>query len=206
MDNQEYLNQISSNNRPIGGGIGGGILSSTYGKIGIISGAALILIILVGSILGGGKGGIRDQSYDLSKHIQNTMEVISRYQPRVKSSTLRSSSASLYGVLSNTDRELSAYLDEKYKLREKDLDKDMLAENDAAKEELDTELFEARINGILDRIYAHKMAYEISVISSKESKILNLKPSEDLKLLLDKSMSSLDNLYNNFNDFTEGNK
>lgn len=205
MNNEDYLNQISTSVRPASSA-GGGLLSSKYFKIGAISIIALVLIMVVGSMLGSGKNTVRDRAYELKFRIDNTMSVISTYQPRVKSSALRSSSASLYGALSNTSKELDTYLTEKYNLKEKEIDKQMIEDTTAEKESLESELFEARINGVLDRIYAHKMAYEISVIYSKESTILGSAKDDSLKVLLDKSMTSLDNLYNNFNDFTEGNK
>ncbi len=204
MDNQEYLNQISSANRPAKAG-GGGILSSGIAKIGAALLGLAVLIIIVGSFLGGGNT-LTDQIYGLKLRVNGTMEAISEYQPRVKSSLLRSSTASLYGVLSSVSLDLDNYLTEKKNFNEKNANKKVTEEVEADMEDLNSELFNARINGILDRVFAHKMAYAISVISSKESSLLNSTKDEDLKLSLDKSLTNLDNLYNNFNDFTEGTK
>ena len=68
---------------------------------------------------------------------------------------------------------------------------------------MESELFEAKINGILDRIYAHKMAYEVSMFLSEESDLMNLTKNEALKEALSSSYNSLENLYNSFNDFSE---
>ena len=71
------------------------------------------------------------------------------------------------------------------------------------KDGLSEELFEAKINGILDRIYAHKMAYEISLITARESQIIKSVNNDVLKEALVKSYDSLGVLYDKFNDFSE---
>ena len=71
------------------------------------------------------------------------------------------------------------------------------------KDGLEAELFEAKINGNLDRIYAHKLSYEISVIMSEESKIYNDGSDDTLKNILSTSYSSLENLYNSISNFSE---
>ena len=203
MDNQTYLNQISASVAPPQKPKSG-IFSSMYFKLGAVAVVALILIIIVGNILGGNKGDLKTRTAELKLRLDNTVSVISDYQPKVKSSTLRSNSASLYGVLSGASLDLSTYLTEKYNFKEKDLSKKITEQATLEKEGLESELFEAKINGRLDRIYAHKMAYEISVISSKAASLLKSAKDEDFKLMLDKFITSLDNLYNKFNDFTEG--
>ncbi len=164
-----------------------------------------IIIAIIGAILSGNKGGEKNLSISLKLHIDNTSEIIQQFQPNVKSSSLRSSSASLYSVLSNTSRELTGYLTEKYDFKDKDVAKNITDEATLLKDGLEAELFEAKINGILDRIYAHKMSYEISLIMSEEAKIINSTGNGALKELLTASYNSLNNLYTPFNDFSETN-
>ena len=83
--------------------------------------------------------------------------------------------------------------------------KDILDKAKADAEELNTELFEAKINGILDRIYAHKMAYEISIMLSEENRIYNSTSDSALKDLIGTSHNSLEQLYDKFNSFSEAN-
>ena len=165
---------------------------------------ALIVIIIIGAILSGNKGGAKNLSYELKLHIDNTLEEIQKYQSDIKSSELRSSSASLSGVLSTTSNELTSFLEEKYDFKEKDIREDIVEEANLAKDALDNDLFEAKINGILDRIYAHKMAYEITIIANEEAKLINATSDFTLQELLTKSYESLDNLYDKFNNFSEG--
>ena len=201
MEGQEYLNQISAKSKPAKKS-GSGILSSKFFIVGIIGVALLLIVVILGVILGG-KDGEKELSIKLKLHLTNTSEIIQTYQPNVRSSDLRSSSASLYGILTNIDRDLTNYLVEKYKFKEKNVDKKILEAATAAKDELDLELFEAKINGILDRIFAHKMAYEISVLISEENRVMGAVKNDDLKESLRTSVQSLENLYGKFNDFSE---
>ncbi len=203
MDRQEYLNQISAVNRPAKSSKSG-IFASKFFWVGIIGLAVLILIIIIGIALGGNKGNSpKDKLYALLTHIDNTSEVISKYQTDVKSSDLRANSASLASILSDTSGKLDSYVTTKYKAKKKELSKKMIADETAAKEELMNELFEAKINGVLDRTYAYKMTYEISLISSSEEQILKTAKDDELVEILTQSHGSLEVLYNKFNEFTE---
>ena len=205
MDGKEYLNQISAMNRPETKTKKSKLLSSKFFVVGLIGVIGLIVIIIFGAILGGNKGGEKNLSIKLLLHVNNTASVIQEYQPLVKSSGLRSSSASLYSVLSNTSRDVTNYLTNKYNYKEKEVSKDVVESASLAKDGLDADLFEAKINGVLDRIYAHKMAYEISLIMTEEAKIINVAGNTSLKESLTASYNSLNNLYDNFNDFSETN-
>lgn len=202
MDGQEYLNQISAKNRPAQK-TRGGIFKSKFFLVGAIGVVVLIIIVVIGMALGSGKGNDKSLSYALYLHLNNTAEEIEEFQPNVKSSDLRSSSASLKGVLDNTKSELESYLSDKYDFKEKDINKNVVSEADSAKDEMYNTLFEAKINGNLDRIFAHEMAYEIMMFKTEENKIIKVTKSEDLSDLLKKSYDSLDNLYAKFNEFSE---
>lgn len=202
MDRQEYLNQISMKSRPAKNSRSG-VFASKFFWVGVIGAAIFILILIIGGILSGARGNNKDRLLALVLHIDNTSEVIGEYQPNVKSSDLRSYSASLNGVLSNTSRELTNYIAEKYNMKPKDANENIAEEETLAKDDLVNELFEAKINGNLDRIYAHKMAYEISLITSREIQLYKSTNNESLKEILDTSYNSLSNLYDKFNDFSE---
>lgn len=206
MDGQEYLNQISAQNRPVKpSGKASGILSSKIFIVSMIGVVLFVILLIIGMILSGGKGGDKNLSIALKLHLSNTSEVIQNYQRDVKSSDLRSSSASLYGILSNTDRELTDFITENYNYKEKDVDKTLLNDAELARDGLEDDLFQAKIGGTLDRMYALKMAYEISSIQAEEVKIINSSKNEDLTNILTNSYNSLENLYNKFNDFSEAN-
>lgn len=202
MDGREYLNQIAAANRPVGK-TSGNIMSSKFFKFGLIAVGALVLIIILGTILGGGKGGEKNQSIELYLHIKNTNEMVQKYQPNIKSSELRSNSASLSVILTDVYKKIESYLTEKYDFKEKDIKGKVADEAESKKEELDEELFEAKINGTLDRVFAYDIAYEISMLMSEETKLLKSAKDETLKEALTSNYNSLENLYSKFNDFSE---
>ncbi|MBQ6313504.1 hypothetical protein IJI29_01380 [Candidatus Saccharibacteria bacterium] len=202
MEGQEYLNQISALNRPTKKSMPK-FLSS---KLFIFGAGALILSILmmiVGAIISSGRISEKDSTYALKLHLDNTAVVMKSYQPSVKSSTLRSNSASLYSVLTNTSKNLDNYLTEKYDFREKDSDNKIAEQATLEKDDLESELFNAKINGILDRIYAHKIIYEISALMNEESTLLKKSKDESLKNILTTSYQSLENLYKSFSEYSE---
>ena len=205
MEGQEYLNQLAASARPMKKSKSSQILSSKLFIFGMIALVLLIVIIIIGAILSGNKGGEKNLSYILKLHVDNTASVVNTYQSNIKSSDLRSSGASLHSILSNTSRELTEYLTEKYNFKDKDIDKTISSQATEAKETLDTELFEAKINGILDRIFAHKMTYEISVIMTEEAKLMKATRNETLDELLTTSYNSLETLYEKFSNYSEAN-
>ena len=202
MDNQEYLKQISSMNRP-NKKPKVGFLSSPFFKVAVGGVVAFVLIAIIGSVLSGGKASIQEQTIALKLQLDNTLSVISDYQPNIKSSDLRSGSASLYGVLSNTSRELTEYITEQYSYKSGSESEAIKEEATTHKDELAADLFEAKINGTLDRIFAHKMALEISLITTKEASIYDASSNESLRSLLTTSYNSLNNLYDKFSNFSE---
>ena len=205
MQGQEYLNQISASNRPVKENKLKSILTSKYFLIGAGAFVLLIIIVIIGSAMAGNKGGEKNDSIKLYLHLTNTTEVVDTYQKDIKSSTLRGNASSLKSSLSTTSKKLGDYLTEKYQMKDvtKSADKDFVEEATTLKDGLMSELFEAKINGNLDRIFAHNMAYEIDLIASEEQTILKETKNDTLKAILEESYGSLDSLYSGFNDFSE---
>ena len=162
---------------------------------------AFILIAIIGGILSGGKTGVKDQAIELKLNIDSTLEVISEFQQSIKSSDLRSSSASLYSVLSNTSRDLTTYVTENYEYTPKNDNKKFADDVALERDGLESALFEAKINGVLDQVYANKLAYVISLIYTKELNLKKATSKEDLQAILDSSINSLSTLYDKFDNF-----
>lgn len=202
MDSEAYLNRISASNRRRKVG-GNSFLNSIWFKviIGVVLGVSIFMIF--SSILGSGES-VKDKLTALKLHTTNLSKTISTYQPRVKSSSLRSNTASLNGVLTNATNGITNYMTEKYKTKDdKNISKTLKKKEEDLTKKLEDELFNARINGLLDRTFASKMAYEITVISTRSKEILKLTKNDDLKNILNTSLNSLDNLYNSFNNYSE---
>ncbi len=205
MDNKDYLEQISAKPPAPKKGLGvGGLLHSKFAIFGIVALVLFVLFAIIGALLGSNKGGVENLAIKLQLHVRNTAEVISTYQPNIKSTGLRSNSASLSTVLTNTNVQLTNYITEQYKVKDKDVNKNITEQAQTEKDALNSDLFEAKINGILDRVYAHKMAYEISKLMTEENELYDKAKDDTLKSILSDSYDSLENLYNGFNDFSEG--
>ncbi len=203
MDKQEYLNEISSDIGHLQSSNNKTFLSSKIFLISIIGIAGFILIAITGAIIGGSTISLKDRIATLILHIDNTTEIIEKYQSNLKSSDLRSYSSSLRGIFQNTSRNLTEYSSSKYNFKPKEIKKSIQEEETSVKDALDSDLFKAKINGRLDRIYADKMAYEISFVLSHENQILKNASDSSLKDIVTTSRESLSVLYDNFNNFSD---
>lgn len=203
MDKQEYLNEISSDIGHLQSSKNKTFLSSKIFLISIIGIVGFILIAITGAIIGGSTISLKDRIATLILHIDNTTEIIEKYQSNLKSSDLRSYSSSLRGIFQNTSRNLTEYSSNKYNFKPKEIKKSIQEEETSVKDALDSDLFKAKINGRLDRIYADKMAYEISFVLSHENQILKNASDSSLKDIVTTSRESLSVLYDNFNNFSD---
>ncbi len=202
MNQQEYLSQISNNVRPPKAPKSG-LLSSPIFKIALIGVVAVIGIIIFGSIVGGNKKSAKDLSVALKLHLDGTTQEITNFQPYIKNSGLRANGASLNTVLSNTNSELTKYITTKYSYKSGSENKKTKAKFEASQQELHNELFEAKINGMLDRIFAAKMSSEISLIQTEMKTIYGAVSDQSYKDFLNASFKSLDNLSEQFKNFSE---
>lgn len=205
MNNQEYLNQISASNRPVAPPKQG-LLSSPILKVATIGVVGFIVLAIFGAVLGSLDFGSSpaselDNLVELSLYTSDTLGAINSFQPSIKSSTLRSYSSSLGSILSNTTRSLENYLDATYE--DYEVTEDEEEEAKLHQDELTADLTQAKINGILDRIYAHKMAQEITIIMAKEYTIYQTASDESLSSILSSSYNSLDNLSTAFSEYSE---
>lgn len=201
MDGQDYLNQISASARPMKQKSRASLLNSPIFKVAVIGVIAFVVIVVIGMTLTAGRKSVESEAVALKYHLDNTATVISTYQPSVKSSTLRSDSASLYSVITNTSRELTTYLTNKYNYKDGNNSyKNEASEAELNRDKLESDLMNAKINGILDQVYMSKIAYEISALASEEAAIYNSASDETLQSLLQTSYSSLETLLPYFSD------
>lgn len=198
MDKQSYLDSISKNQKTSRKSSSlGNLLSSKAFKFGSIFVGLFIIIAIVGSILSGLNSNPK-ALLELNVKIDNLSATINTYRPSLKSSFLRGSATSLQTIFTETNKNISTAL-----TASKDERKKAVEQAAAKKKELDDELFSAKINGFLDRIFARKMAYEISILISDEQKIYSSTKNQNLKNALAQSIESLNNLYDSFDSFSE---
>ena len=206
MDKLDYLNQISSKpakKRPANDFAGKlqQLLHSKYTWIVLGGLAALVVIMLIGGIISGNKVDNSERILSLIMRIDNVNNMIDQYQHELKSSNLRGSAASLSSVLYNTNGALNNYADQAYKGKKSETRALVKPTEDADLSKLSEELFEAKITGRLDQVFAQRMAMEIATITSREEIIHNNLSNEYLDNALSSSYDSLMQLYPNFNDF-----
>ncbi len=212
MDRQEYLNQISASNRPANTKPNGKFASILSSKVFlIVAGAVVLFIILaiVGGALSGSKSSPKQKIYAFNMHIDNTTEVLDKYRDKVKSSGIRSYYTTLSSLLVNVKGQLDSYLNTKNGDKKDDAKKILgekkIEQLTLEKDGLDNELFEAKINGNLDRVYENKMSYEIATLMNEEGHIAKSSGDESLKDIMYGSYTSLENLYNQINNISEPN-
>lgn len=202
MDSQAYLNQISAK----GGSrkSSNGPLSSKVVKLGLIGAGALVLILVVGMLLGGSGDTLKNKIIFLKLHTTNLSSTLGTYQSKLKSSNLRSSTAQLRTILDSTASSLSERIKAAYKITDsKEIDKAVTKKENTLSQQLKDDLFNAQINGLLDRTFASKVAYEITVVTSREKELIKLTKNAEFKEMLESSLKSINNLYNNFNNYSE---
>ncbi len=106
-------------------------------------------------------------------------------------------------MLTNTSREVEDFLKTNYKLTVDSLEKTVKDQATQSKDELDAELLEAKINGLLDRVFVLKIKYEISAFMAEETDIYNSTSNESLQTIIGSSYSSLSTLYDKLDSFSE---
>lgn len=210
MDNKAYLEQIASETRsskPKATGFLGKLGLNPKMKKLLIGGAILAVIIIVfGSILsssGGDKNTERDLVDKLSLRTTNLISVIEEYNPYIKSSKLRSLANSLKAVLNQVNYAANTSLADDFDAKNSKPEKEQTTlDEDAWKLELQESLTTARLNGILDRKFAPEYAYQIGMLISLENDIIKKSKKDNLKTALDNTIPNLDQLYNQFDNFT----
>ena len=127
-------------------------------------------------------------------------KTLTTYTPSVKSSSLRSSAASLSTILaelkstSNTHFTATGAKLEDYPLTT--ADSSLITATDAALEK-------ARLNGILDRTFASEIYYQIRYLIIIEDSTLAKSRDTTLNTFLTSSKSSLERLRDTFSSFSE---
>ncbi len=206
MNNKEYLDQISSNNRQVkqNSGFLGFNISPRLAKIVIGAFIAAILIIIIGSIVGlsGNSSSEKDYLGRIYLRTNNLMDAIATYNKSVKSSELRSMGTSLNAVLAETSYSVSSILDSEYDVSPSKAVSDRITEEEEAdKTALNDSLEDARISGRLDRVFAHNFTYAISMLSNLEADAIKKAKKDSTATTLSSSKANLDQLYTQFDEF-----
>ena len=201
MNDLEYLNQISAKPAPVQPTL----FDKKTKLILIVAATVLLLVVILAAVAGSSSGSEPTATSELSRLYQrsDTLEkTLTTYTPSVKSSALRSSAASLSTILaelkstSNTYFTASGAKLEDYPLPTAD-SKNLTAMSSA--------LESARLNGILDRTFAHELDYQIRYLIIIEDSTLAKSSDSSLTTFLKSSKASLERLRDTFASFSESN-
>jgi hypothetical protein len=203
MDNQAYLDQIAVKGKVKSGPI----LTPFLIKIiaaGIIT---LITMIIVGSVINASSAKVT-QSYE---RVYVTINTISNeespfrvYLEKVKDSNLRSYITTLLSSLRTTGITLEG-IAPNVGINANAITPAVRAEDDANFYDLDDSLRDAFYTGTLDRTYAAKAYYEISLLLSYEEAARSKTPNQEFANLLDQSISDLKTIQEQFKAYNENN-
>lgn len=204
MDNLSYLNQISASAAPPSTKKSTSPLPFLQQKgfriFIIIAGAIIVLSIIFGII-----SSIFNRETDYVPRLQlrttNLYSTITDYSSQIKSSSLRAANSSLATIIGNMSDTLSTYIDPKYEIPPK-----VEEEEEAISSELSAALFEAKINGLLDRTYARQLAYSISIILSLEEEALSHTSDQSIKAYLTTSAENLNKILPAFSEYSDTSK
>lgn len=207
MNNKDYLEKIAKDTRTgkpqKKGFLGKFDISPTMIKIAIGGVILVIVMMIIGAIIGGGdKNKERDYVDKIILRTDTMISEIGDYNKLVKSSTLRSMGTSLNAVLTETNYAVSTVLKQDFGVNNAKPEKEKTATDEASiREEMTTTLENGRLNGILDRVYAREMAYQIAMLMSLEQEAYGKTKKSSLKEAIDKSMSNLKPLQEQFDSF-----
>lgn len=205
MDNQAYLDQISTpTSLKKTKNSNGSFLKQIFIALGIAVGL-FALIAIFGGIISANRVSEKDSAIALKLRSDNIQTVITDYNTSIKSSDLRSTNTSLSGILSDVSSTLETYITSTLSVKQKEYTKKVVDKEASALEELKNELFEAKINGLLDRTFARKMIYETQNLINYENTLKKATRNESLKSYLSSSVNSLMVLHDTFSDFSENN-
>lgn len=200
-----YLQQISTTSKPAAPKTSKFSLNP---KVLIIAGIGIALVIfmaIIGSMLGNVSDKEKDEAMRLHVRAHYLLETLNEYTNSVKSSQLRSMGTTLSTHLTELNRDLLPMLTEHwgYEDWEDDTPAEVLEEETAASEKLNGDFENARLNGLLDRVYVRELALQIALLTSIQTEIIARSEREDLIDLLTRSSNNLKELHQQFADYSD---
>ena len=198
-----YLQQISTTSKPAAPKKG----FSLNPKILIFVGIGIALVIFIAIIVGmlsGVKDKEKEEAMRLHVRTNYLLNTLAEYTPVVKSSNLRSMGSTLSSHLTELNRDLLPILTNYwgYEDWEDDAPAEIFAEETELIDQLNQTLENARLNGLLDRVYTRELALQIALLNSIESEIIARTEKEELIQMLERSMGNFQELHTQFDDYS----
>ena len=169
--------------------------------LGIIAGAVLIIVIFFIALFSGGDSKAISTER-LALRLQTLQKVSDGTHKNLKDSKLRALNSRLITQLTNTNRDIAAPL-KAAGINIKKTDKKLTAQENG--EKLTKKLEDARLNGMLDRVYANEMSHELETSAIMMENLFKSTKSKSLKKFLEDSYDDLSALQKEFEDYTGSN-
>lgn len=190
-----YLDQIAPKTTRSSGG------SFFSNKFMLIVGGllvALILVIILSAALGSGAGKVKDSTLTLYLRATNVQANATNVHKDIRNSALRAANSELTTLLSNLTRDLNAYMLENNMGEEKQWKPTIVASEDEHNLTLTETLTNAKLNGVIDRLFPSEVMYELEYMMSLMNEIYNGTEDEALMEILEKSHNDLSALKERF--------
>lgn len=214
MDNFAYLDQITQSTKPQSKPKSfNGILSGSNIMKIIACGIVVFMLLLGFNILSSNSSKktqtLREQIFTRATNLNSTLQT---YGPKLKSSQLRSINSSLSSALNDSIAKIDNYnkakqSEQKGKKKKSKSKKDK--EDEVAKEEqenidkLNTSLQNAKLNGLLDRVYANQINLQVSRLIALISELDARTRDQELREILEQLYSNLNVIHGNFENFVD---
>lgn len=202
MDNLTYLNQISQTNRPVKTTKKSGVTNGLIAKIAIVGVVLFFIIMAFGAMI----GNLNHKPSELTKQLYvrttNLGKTVTDYNSALKSSRLRAIGVSLSTILTNSANQLSAYLSTDDSKNALVPSESTLETENSVIEELNTSLNNAKLNGILDRVYDNQIGLQVSLLLSQISGLEARTKDPILLEILSSYRSSLETIHQNIEAYS----
>lgn len=203
MDNYEYLKHISKSNRPDPSVKKSSASMGLIIKILVGGILATILLIGLGLLINGNSTTSSDTVKQLYTRMENVSKLVNDYNKSLKSSQLRAINYSLSGTLTGTIPQLGNYLKESSSNSNSIAPPSNLATTETTLyESTNAKLADAKLNGMLDRIYTAQIHMQISLLMNLTSEVLKRNSSTDLHTILDNFYSNLKVIEETLNNYS----
>ncbi len=205
MNNLEYLNQISQSSRPVS------TKKTTSSKFPValiakivgIGLAIFMVILLIGGIISNVNSRIPELTKQIYTRSINLDKTLKTYNKLLKSSRLRSIGSSLDAILTSSQNQLENYLESKYGKQATTPKNSILEEETTMTEKLERNLTNARLNGILDRMYKNQIEYQVSLLLSMCSELEARAKDDALLEIITQMDSNLTTIQESFETYSE---
>lgn len=162
-----------------------------------------VLIIVIGSIMGNRPAANTSGPIErISLRSKNLNTALTKYSRELKSSNLRSMATSLSSVMSGLESSSATILKSDFG-KTSSTDKAITAEETALITSLNETLDNAKLNGLLDRTFVREITSQISTLIILNTDSLKKLSNPTSKTSLQGSLENLQNLHEQFSNYTD---